>query len=424
MRAPGETVQGDPLEHFLEEAQEVSGPAFYFERGRSLSGDRPGALYGTGGAEPITLRAPHDVRGLAEEVNGLGSGEGGRWFGYFGFDACGLVEPLLRDSTPAGAPFPLGQFYRFSRVRSGRPRPPPRGGARELPTLTLGPLRDQVRRRDFERSVRRLQRSILDGEAFQVVLAHRRERERSGPLLSVLSGLRERERYAYLFYLRFGPGDRGEVVGASPESVLEVDGHRATIDPIAGTLPHPSPRRGPKARLPLGSDPKELAEHRMLVDLARNDLGKVCRPGSVQVLRREVRVRYARLEHLVSRVGGELKPDADGVDALASAFPAGTVSGAPKIRAIQLLRREERTWRGPYAGAVGLFGPGGQADFALAIRTAFASGPRLFTAAGAGIVQASHPPQEWEETLHKLSTLEAVLAESAGPGREAGKGRP
>ncbi len=423
MRTAGAEVRGDPLEGFLSEAREVSGPAFYFERGPSLAGDRRWAIYGSAGEEPCTLRSPRDVGTLAEKLGGLRTSAESRWFGYLGFDACGLFEPLLRASVPSGSPFPLGQFYRFSRIRSGRPRLPGAGGRRDPGALTVGPVRDQTSAARFEESVRKLQRSILDGEAFQVVLAHRRERYRSGSLLRLLCRLRDRERYAYLFYLRFGPGDRGEVVGASPESVLEVRDGRATIDPIAGTLPHPGPRRGRRARLPLRSDPKELAEHRMLVDLARNDLGKVCQPGSVRVLRQEVRVRYAHLEHLVSRVGGDLRPEETAVSALASAFPAGTVSGAPKIRAIQLLRREEQTWRGPYAGAVGLFGPGRQADFALAIRTAFAFGPRLFTAAGAGIVQASRPKQEWEETHHKLSTLEAILAESSHGGADAGEGR-
>ena len=422
MRPAERSSRADPLRTFLAEAQEVSGPAFYFERGPSLAGDRRWALYGTGGEEPLALRSPSDVRRLAGRVGALRAHTMDRWFGYLGFDACGLMEPLLKASTPPGSPFPLGQFYRFSQVRSGQPRPFSDGGEARLAALTLGPVRDLATSARFGSSVRKLKHAILDGEAFQVVLAHRRERYRSGPLLQVLGGLRRRERYAYLFYLRFGPGDRGELVGASPESVLEVQGGRATIDPIAGTLPRPAPRRGPRARLPLRSDPKELAEHRMLVDLARNDLGKVCRAGSVRVLRQEVRIRYARLEHLVSRVGGRLGPEQDAVSALASAFPAGTVSGAPKIRAIQLLRREERTWRGPYAGAVGLFGPSREADFALAIRTAFAVGPRLFTAAGAGIVRASRPTQEWEETLHKLSTLEAILAESADGSAAAAPG--
>jgi anthranilate/para-aminobenzoate synthase component I len=414
MTARTPSIPGDPLVAFLAEAQETSGPAFYFERGPSLAGDRRWAIFGTAGEDACAIRDPGDAGKLAEHAAALSPGSGQRWFGYLGFDACGLLEPLLRASSPRGSPFPPGLFYRFPQVRTGHPRGRVPAWRKGEARLTLGPVRDQATPAGFAASVRRLKRAIAEGEAFQVVLAHRRERSRSGPLLRVLSALRERERYAYLFYFRFGAGDRGEIVGASPESVLEVRGGMATIDPIAGTIPRPAPRRGPGARLPLRSDPKELAEHRMLVDLARNDLGKVCQVGSVRVLRKEVRVRYARLEHLVSRVGGRLGPGQSAVSALASAFPAGTVSGAPKIRAIQLLRREERTWRGPYAGAVGVLGPDREADFGLAIRTAFAFGHRLFTAAGAGIVHASRPRQEWEETLHKLSALEGALAEAAG----------
>ena len=148
----------------------------------------------------------------------------------------------------------------------------------------------------------------------------------------------------------------------------------------------------------------------MLVDLARNDLGRIARPRTVRLLSRERRVRYARLDHLVSRVAADLEPSVGPWDALAATFPAGTVSGAPKIRATELLEREEGTWRGPYAGAVGLLRPGGRADWALAIRTGFAVGPRLYTAAGAGIVYRSEPRREFAETLTKLAHVEESLA--------------
>jgi len=250
--------------------------------------------------------------------------------------------------------------------------------------------------------VDRLRDAIRSGEAFQVVLAHRRAWRRPADLIERAGRLRAAERYAYFYYLRVG--DR-EIVGASPESVVEVEGDIARVNPIAGTLP----RTSPAGRLPLPQDPKELSEHRMLVDLARNDLGRVARPGSVRVLWKERRVRYAQLEHLVSRVGARLKPGLGPWDALAATFPAGTVSGAPKIRATELLRREEGTWRGPYGGSVGLLETGGRADWALTIRSAFAAGPRLFTAAGAGIVHASDGDREFDESLTKLEQLESCL---------------
>jgi anthranilate synthase component 1 len=257
-------------------------------------------------------------------------------------------------------------------------------------------------RTPFRRAVAHLRVAIRAGEAFQIVLAHRRSWPRPPDLLARAGRLRSSERYAYFYYLKFG--DR-EILGASPESVVEVDGVSARIDPIAGTLP-----RGPTAgRRALLQDRKELAEHRMLVDLARNDLGRIARAGSVRLLWKERRVRYARLEHLVSRVEGRLARGVGPWEVLKATFPAGTVSGAPKIRATEWLRREERTWRGPYAGGVGLLRPGGRADWALAIRGGFAAGNRLYTAAGAGIVHRSEPDREFLETLVKMAHVEGTL---------------
>jgi anthranilate synthase component 1 len=320
--------------------------------------------------------------------------------GYVGFDAVGLFEPALR-SFPAGSPFPLGELALASDVRFSRV--PPRRSPPAAQVKVLRNERDSLPRPRFMASVRRLRRDIRNGEAYQVVLAHRREWTRPNDLLLRAGRLRASERYSFFYYLRFG--DR-ELLGVSPESVVEVDGRHAVINPIAGTLPAGAASRG---RLPLETDPKELAEHRMLVDLARNDLGRVARPGSVRLLDRERRVRYARLEHLVSRVGAQLTPGVGPWEALAVTFPAGTVSGAPKIRATQLLRREEATWRGPYAGTVGLVRSGGRADWALAIRSAFAAGSRLYTAAGAGIVYGSEPGREFHETLTKLAHVEDVV---------------
>ncbi|HXY12508.1 MAG TPA: anthranilate synthase component I family protein [Thermoplasmata archaeon] len=320
--------------------------------------------------------------------------------GYLGFEAFGLVERTLSNG-PAGSPFPLGELAFVEDVRPTRTarvrRRPVR--VRERPR----PIRDSLPLPRFRRSVANLLRAIRSGEAFQVVLAHRREWDRPDGLLARATELRASERFAFFYYLKFG--DR-EIVGASPESVAEVRQSRAYVNPIAGTIPTLG-RRG--RRLPLHRDPKELAEHRMLVDLARNDLGSVSRPGSVRLVWEERRERFARLEHLVSRVGGHLKLGLGPWDVLAAAFPAGTVSGAPKIRATQLLRQEERTWRGPYGGAVTCLLPNGNADFALTIRSAFASGRRLYTAAGAGIVHRSEPDREFEETLSKLDHLEWTL---------------
>lgn len=355
----------------------------------------------------------------AEQVRTIGSGRSARetreavdrWvatdrhhvaLGFLGFDAVGLFEPALRE-RPKGDPFPLGAFALVRRAT--RSTVPPR------PTPTVGhfvdpgrPRSDSMSSARFGRSVRRLVREIRNGEAYQVVLAHRRSWVRPADLLRRAGTLRSSERFAFFYYLRFGDL---EIVGASPESVAEVAGRRAFVNPIAGTIPRGGSRRG---RRPLPMDPKELAEHRMLVDLARNDLGAVARPGTVRLDSLERVERFARLSHLVSRVSADLPRGVGPWDVLAAAFPAGTAVGAPKIRATQLLRREEATWRGVYAGTVGLLTPGGRADWALAIRTAFAAGPRLYTAAGAGIVQRSEPGREFDETLVKLAQVEAALA--------------
>lgn len=393
----------DPWTTFLSRAASAD-CAGYFER--APEDGRAGRAWWFRGADareelgPRTLaeRTGHSVaRHLERHPKGA-------VVGYLGFDAVGLFEPALQ-SFPPGSPFPLGELAFVEEIASA---PSPRSSRTPRPaTLRVGrPLADSLPRRRFERAVRALVEAIRAGEAFQIVLAHRRAWRRPDDLLERAGRLRELERFQSFYYLRFG--DR-ELVGASPESVAEVDGPSASVDPIAGTLPYHRQR----ARRPLASDPKELCEHRMLVDLARNDLGRVARPGSVGLLWSERRVRYAQLEHLVSRVGARLRPGVGAWDVLGATFPAGTVSGAPKIRATQLLRREEASWRGPYAGTVALLRPGGRATFALAIRSGFAAGARLYTAAGAGIVHRSKPAREYDETLAKLSVAEAVLAGEA-----------
>ncbi len=376
--------------------------AIYFER---TGPDRTGGV-----ARWAVSREPARPVGRAESYEALAR-ESDRHLrghrhravvGYLGFDAVGLSEPRLR-TPPGRSPFPLGEIASLDRVHVARV--PPRSLRIPRDRRPPGPpRRDTLPRSAYERSVRRLIEQIRSGEAFQVVLAHRREWDRPEDLLDRAGRLRATERGAYFYYLRFG--DR-EIVGASPESVVEVEGRRARVHPIAGTRP-----RGAVGgrRPPLTADPKELAEHRMLVDLARNDLGRIARPGSVRLGWTERTLRVARMEHLVSRVEATLVPGAGPWEALAATFPAGTVSGAPKLRATELLRSEERTWRGPYAGTVGWVSARDRADWALAIRTGFAAGERLYTAAGAGIVHRSRPGREFDETRAKLGLVESVLA--------------
>ncbi len=390
----------DPWEEFVrhEPGAEVAG---YFEKAAPRGGE---AWWFHDGAETLSFGRSTTPSDLAAVTRPALASRGGAVLGYVGFDAVGLFEPALAR-YPSGSPFPLGELALVRSVRSARV--PPRGRTPASPGRAGRPLADSLPRRRFERGVRRIVEKIRDGEAFQVVLAHRRSWPRPADLLERAARLRRAERYAFYYYLRFG--DRA-IVGATPESVVEQRRGLAWVDPIAGTIP----RGASGGRLPLRRDPKELAEHRMLVDLARNDLGAVARPGSVRLLWKERRLRYARLDHLVSRVAADVPFGRSPWATLGSTFPAGTVSGAPKIRAVELLREVEGTWRGPYAGAVGLLLPHARSSWALAIRTGFAAKHRLYTSAGAGIVHRSDPAREWDETLAKLSLVEAVLAGAAG----------
>lgn len=396
----------DPWSRFVEGAT-CAENAGYFERAAGHAGPRGMAVWFDQAEALPPIQSPGDLQQVRRRVARHLAGGGRRAaLGYLGFDAVGLYEPTLRQA-PAGAPFPLGEFLLASEAHASEVGRRPAGRLAAPPRPAKRPESDSMSPARFARSVERLRRDIRDGEAFQVVLAHRRGWSRPSDLLARAGRLRARERYAYFYYLRCG--DR-EVVGASPESVVEVDRATARVNPIAGTLPYAPPGR----RRPLLDDPKELSEHRMLVDLARNDLGRVAVPGSVRVPWHERPVRYAGLEHLVSRVEARLRPRVGPWEVLAAAFPAGTVTGAPKIRATELLRREEESWRGPYGGTVGLLRPGGRGEWALTIRSAFAAKHALYTAAGAGIVHASDPAREYDETLAKLAVVESTLLGEGG----------
>jgi anthranilate synthase component 1 len=201
-----------------------------------------------------------------------------------------------------------------------------------------------------------------------------------------------------------------EVVGASPELLLQVAGDRMTTHPIAGTRPRgQTPEEDRRNAEDLRADPKERAEHVMLVDLGRNDLGRVARPGSVAVTKYMEVERYSHVLHLVSHVEASLRPDLDALDALRSVFPAGTLSGAPKVRAMQLIAEAERERRGLYGGAVGYYGYDGNLDTAITIRSAVLRDGRADIHSGAGIVAGSVPEREFEETEHKAAALRRAI---------------
>jgi len=279
------------------------------------------------------------------------------------------------------------------------------------PAFHADPASPEGRPEEFVAAVDAARARIREGEAFQIVLSRRERGTMSGDPLAFYEALRRINPSPYMYYLDFGAR---RVIGSSPEMLLRVQGRTATTFPIAGTRPMgSSPAETDRLAADLASDEKERAEHNMLVDLARNDLGKVCEFGSVAVPQYMEVERYSHVQHLVSRVEGRLAQGQDALDAFAAVFPAGTVSGAPKPRAIEIIHELEGTPRGPYAGVVGYFSLNGNMDTAIAIRTLFADGPTYYLQAGAGIVADSDPVRELRETEQKLGGLKAALQEAA-----------
>jgi anthranilate synthase component 1 len=256
----------------------------------------------------------------------------------------------------------------------------------------------------YEEGVRAAKDFIRAGDAYQIVLAQRAERPTDASALSLYRALRRINPSPYHFLLELG--DVG-LVGSSPETLVKLEGRRASVNPIAGTT---EPGAGDAEEL-LASE-KDKAEHVMLVDLGRNDLSRVCRAGTVRVGRFLEPERYSHVTHLVSEVTGELREECGPFDLLRACFPAGTVSGAPKVRAMQIISELEGYRRGPYAGAVGYALPGGAFDTCIAIRTVVLTDGLARLQAGAGIVADSDPRSENEECLRKLAALELALEEA------------
>jgi anthranilate synthase component I len=263
------------------------------------------------------------------------------------------------------------------------------------------PLRRFPDRAAYEDGVRRVKEHIRAGDAFQVVLSQRAERRTDASPVELYRALRRVNPSPYLFLLELGDL---ALVGSSPETLVKCEDGIASLNPIAGTT-HPG--EGDAERL-LASE-KDRAEHVMLVDLGRNDLSRVCRPGSVHVARYLEPERFSHVTHLVSEVTGELRDGVTPYELLRACFPAGTVSGAPKVRAMQIVSELEGYRRGPYAGAVGYVLPGGTMDTCIAIRTIVLADGVARLQAGAGIVADSDPAAEHEECLRKLAALEAAL---------------
>ncbi|MBW1942402.1 MAG: anthranilate synthase component I [Deltaproteobacteria bacterium] len=273
--------------------------------------------------------------------------------------------------------------------------------------IRLSGLEPNVSKERFEESVRKAKTHIEAGDVIQVVLSQRFSADLGGDAFTLYRNLRSINPSPYMFYLNFG---EVKLIGSSPEILVRLTGGKIELRPIAGTRPRgQSPEEDRELERELLSDPKERAEHIMLVDLGRNDTGRVAVSGSVTVPRLMEVERYSHVMHIVSRVEGQLKPDMDAFDLFMAAFPAGTVTGAPKIRAMEIISDLEPTCRGPYAGGVGYFGFNGNMDFCITIRTMAMWREKLSIQVGAGIVADSTPEGEYEETLKKAAAMFKVL---------------
>jgi anthranilate synthase component 1 len=261
-----------------------------------------------------------------------------------------------------------------------------------------------MKREEYEAGVERIREYIRAGDAFQVVLSQRLGFSLRATPFDLYRALRSLNPSPYLYFLEL---DGVTLVGSSPEVLVRLEDETVTVRPIAGTRPRGrTPEEERALAEDMRSDEKELAEHRMLVDLGRNDVGRVVEYGSVTVPDLMVVERYSHVMHLVSQVEGRLKAGLSAVDVFRACFPAGTVSGAPKVRAMEIIDELETVRRGPYAGAVGYFNYGGQSmDTAITIRTVVVTGGKAYVQAGAGIVADSDPAKEYDETLNKARAL-------------------
>jgi anthranilate synthase component 1 len=384
--------------------------------------------------DPLAFVAQYRNRFNAYVPEGLPRFSGGL-VGYFGYDCVRYFERRLagtRKADPLATPDIVllastevavvdnlkGKLYFVCHVDPATPDAYARGRARlaelvqrlrqpvaipaERPQALVEPG-FEFARADFMAAVERAKRYIVDGDIMQVVLSQRMSQPFGASPLALYRALRALNPSPYMFYFDFGDY---QVVGASPEILVRLEGDTVTVRPIAGTRPRGATREE-DARLAedLLADPKERAEHIMLMDLGRNDVGRIAQLGTVHVTENMGIEHYSHVMHIVSNVEGKLRPGLSAMDVLRAAFPAGTVSGAPKVRAMEIIDELEPTKRGIYAGAVGYLAFSGDMDVAIAIRTGVVKDGRLLVQAGAGIVADSVPESEWTETENKARAL-------------------
>lgn len=388
------------------------------------------------------LRAAHSV----PKIEGLPGFTGGL-VGWFGFECIQYIEPRLAGGDKPdelGTPDILlmqseevavfdnlkGRLYLIVHADPREPQAFARANRRldqlthrlrhagagypevlEPAGLDEGDFVSGFTREGFIAAVEKSKELIRAGDIFQVVLSQRLSVPFKARPVDVYRALRALNPSPYMYFLDVG---ETQVVGSSPEILVRQQHGEITVRPIAGTRPRgKTPEEDAALEAELLADPKERAEHLMLIDLGRNDVGRVAEAGSVEVGEQFVIERYSHVMHIVSEVTGRLKPDLSYADVLRATFPAGTVSGAPKIRALEVIRELEPIKRNVYSGAVGYIGWHGDADTAIAIRTAVIQDGRLHVQAGAGIVYDSDPQKEWEETMNKGRALFRAVAEAA-----------
>ncbi|MCG7844882.1 MAG: anthranilate synthase component I family protein [Methanomassiliicoccales archaeon] len=387
------------------------------------------------GASPERLlRGEDDRQGLDQVREVMVSREAvrtpfpfmGGLVGYFSYHLVNSVEPDLNISSMGFPSYELGLYdsgliYDHSAFKVYHFHPQgDEGVISKLGVVEpedefhLGEATSRTSPEDYRAGVGDIKGRILDGEAFQVVLSGHEEHRFQGDPFQLYLNLRKVNPSPYMFYLDFG---QRKVFGSSPETLVTVRDREVITYPIAGTRPLGSNLRERRSnRKEMLSDEKERAEHVMLVDLARNDLGKVCEYGTVEVADLMRVEEYSHVQHMVSRVRGILRSDRDALDALTAVFPAGTVSGAPKHRAMRLIQSLEGRGRGPYAGAVGYISDMGDLDTAITIRSVFVDGDRIYMQAGAGIVMDSVPEKEYQECQSKLGAVHRSLRTCAEGG--------
>ena len=310
----------------------------------------------------------------------------------------GFTEIIAPGATPA----------RLERLRAALDRVVESGPVPVSASGDEAELTARTPRPEYERGIETVLEHIRAGDVFQGVLSQRFEASVASDPLDLYRSLRQTNPAPYMYFLRFGADHA--ILGSSPEILVTLDGRRVLTRPLAGTRPRGgSPEKDELHARDLLADEKERAEHVMLVDLARNDIGRVCEYGSVQVTRQFEIEKHARVMHIVSDVEGTLRPEFDALDLLRATFPAGTVTGAPKIRAMEIIDSLEPVRRGLYGGAIGYIDPAGRMDLCLAIRTIVYHRGRVLFQAGAGVVADSDPAREYEETRHKARAVIQAL---------------